>query len=99
MSAESTIIELQVRVWDGDNWPEKRVSIGCPFSGLAVMISPRYTGMEIAEADATHIVRCVNYHKRLVESVDNLIKIMDGEDGTHSAMRARRLLAELEKKE
>ena len=30
----------EVRIWDGEDWPEKRISIGS--AGDAVCISPRY---------------------------------------------------------
>ena len=35
-----------VRKWDGNNWPDKRISIGCAESKEALFISPRYADIE-----------------------------------------------------
>lgn len=48
------------------------------------------------EANARHIVHCVNNHERLVEALRNTLRVIDGEDGTYSINRDRKLLAQLQ---
>ena len=32
----------EVRIWDGEDWPEKRISVGATDGGHSVCVSPRY---------------------------------------------------------
>lgn len=37
----------EVRKWDGEEWPDKRISVGPP--GKCVAISPRYADVEVMD--------------------------------------------------
>lgn len=63
---------LDVRLWMGDSWPEKRVSLACSDDGHAVMISPRYADIGQAQANAEEIAMRCRYHDRLVDSLRKL---------------------------
>lgn len=90
---------LVVRKWDGDQWPEKRISLGCKDYGQAVAISPRYADLSVAEQDFEAIALRVNNHERLVKALDDLLGLIDNEgpDWDHEEQRqARALLSAME---
>jgi hypothetical protein len=87
---------LEVRFWDGEDWPEKRISLACNESGNAIMISPRFVGIEIAKQNANLIANIVNQHNELVEALRNAVRIIDFEDGTKTINEARDLLAKID---
>lgn len=60
---------LVVRKWNGEDWPERRISLGCKDDGQAVAISPRYAELSVAEKDFEEIAMRVNNHERLVEAL------------------------------
>ena len=37
-----TKVPWEVRIWDGEDWPEKRISVGATDGGHSVCVSPRY---------------------------------------------------------
>jgi hypothetical protein len=89
--------QLEVRFWDGEDWPERRISLGCKEdNGRAVMISPRFVELEEAEQDAIYIANIVNQHDELVESLRNAIRIIDFDGGTKHIDEARDLLAKID---
>lgn len=61
------------------------------FSGIVQCLGPR----EVAEANARHIIKCVNYHNRLMEHLRDVIGVIDGDGGTFNIKGARALLSEL----
>lgn len=61
-----------------------------PLSSIVVSGFTLTGGVE-AESNARHIVKCVNYHDRLVAALDDCVQHLDCADG----FVARQLLAEL----
>jgi len=70
-------VALEVREWDGDEWPEKRVSLGCPYEKHAVAISPRYADIEQAKANMAEIAKHSNYHAKLVKALREVAATLD----------------------
>lgn len=86
--------DLEVRLWDGDDWPERRVSLACTDGKHAVMISPRYADIGQAQANAEEIALRCRYHDRLVELVSDAMED-ETEFDTEWDNEARAVLAEL----
>ena len=86
---------VEVRFFNGDNWPEKRVSLGCKDTGRCIMISARYAEISEAKNDVEHIAKCVNNYHRLVGLVIDSIED-DGEFNTEWNTSAINLLNELD---
>lgn len=51
----------EVRVWDGDQWPERRVSLAAKGGrGRAIAISPRYVSADQSLSELSRAAACVN---------------------------------------
>ncbi len=89
---------LVVRKWDGDEWPEKRISLGCRYEGQSVAISPRYTELSVAEQDFEEIAVRVNNHERLVQVIDEALTDIHvcGNVTTETEDKMRELLDQLQ---
>lgn len=74
---DQSFLNLEVRKFDGEEWPEKRVSIGDKQSGLSVMISPRYADLEQAEVDARVIVHHTNNYLAVWGYLEEAISHLD----------------------
>jgi len=55
----------EIRKWDGDEWPDKRISVGPP--GIAVVISPRYESVNAM--DDMHLIAAA---PNLLEALEEL---------------------------
>lgn len=97
MTNKHTELPLKVRRWDGDQWPERRVSI-TNGDGHGLFVSARYAAIEKAELQAKEIVTSVNYHHRLRDLVDAAVKC-HALDELEWRKKARALLAELDNME
>jgi hypothetical protein len=60
-----------VKSWDGEEWPEKRISIGP--ENIAVMISPRYAAQEQMKYDAALIAAA----PELLEALEAVMVYVD----------------------
>lgn len=76
MTNKHTELPLKVRRWDGDQWPERRVSISNE-DEHALFVSARYADIEKAELQAKEIVTAVNNYQRLREALDRLVRSCD----------------------
>jgi hypothetical protein len=69
--------KLSVRNWNGEQWPESRVSLSTD-EGRAVAINPRYVTINDSLDSFHHIAKCVNSHDELVSSLENLLSSLGG---------------------
>lgn len=81
--------ELEVRRWEGEQWPDKRISIvSADHSGWnlarAMFINTRYADLDEAEEQATEIARRCNNWDGLIDAAKTLIAAIEeapvGED-------------------
>jgi|SRR5690554_128782 len=71
-----TELPLKVRCWDGDQWPERRVSIANG-DEHALFVSARYADIEKAELQAKEIVTAVNNYHRLRDQLIDCLELME----------------------
>lgn len=67
--------EWQVRKWDGDTWPENRISVGPQNShtATAVAISPKFANKNQAMVDFQLMAASKDLYAALEESVKDLV--------------------------
>lgn len=80
-----------VRKWDGDEWPDRRISIGPQSNGtaIAVCISPRYYDDEQMEADAKLIAAA----PELLDALESALTILIDSVGDFDYDKARAAIA------
>src|SRR5690554_5824132 len=63
-------LPLEVRQFEGDEWPEKRISLSS--GDYAVMISPRYASLDKAKQEAQFIADSVNAYADSLNMVERM---------------------------
>lgn len=91
-------VKLESRLWLGDDWPERRVSIVdiTPGTNQAMFINARYTGISDSWKQATEMVTRYNHYPELVNALSELLgqsrHVIFG-DSQESVEKAERALA------
>ena len=75
---KETPLPLIVRRWDGDEWPDKRISVASRDSQEALFISARYADIDQSEEYAAFIVQACNEHYKQKELNAQLVKALRG---------------------
>lgn len=91
MTEKHTELPLKARFWDGEQWPERRVSI-VDDNEHALFVSARYADIRTAMIQAEEISLYANYHHQLIEALRKSLKAKSMEDYSD----AHALLAELD---
>lgn len=78
-------MNLVVRGWQGDEWPEKRVSIVDAEADSVLFINSRYSEIDESMIKAKEICHRYNCHDELVDLLNDLIN--NYELGLHVDMK------------
>jgi len=67
-------MKIEARKWDGEEWPEKRVSIADTDTKFCLFVSARYADIDEAKIQANEVCRRVNCHDELVEALVSMVE-------------------------
>lgn len=77
MSERIELPKMEVRRWEGEEWPAKRITIADSGTSMARFISTRFTDLDESQAEASEIARRCNNWLEVADNVACLLSAIE----------------------